>query len=81
MGRERLTQSDTLRSLAFTVSEQAESDVPRATPLSRSRLRFLSKSGATSPERHPQVAPRPVQVPMVKKTKGKSDAEKQKAER
>uniref|UniRef100_A0A0D3EBI5 Arabidopsis retrotransposon Orf1 C-terminal domain-containing protein n=1 Tax=Brassica oleracea var. oleracea TaxID=109376 RepID=A0A0D3EBI5_BRAOL len=68
------------------------SNVPRATPSGRLRLWFLSKPGATSPERHPQsratsperhpqVAPRPVQVPMVKKTREKSDAEKQEAER
>uniref|UniRef100_A0A0D3BRE1 Arabidopsis retrotransposon Orf1 C-terminal domain-containing protein n=1 Tax=Brassica oleracea var. oleracea TaxID=109376 RepID=A0A0D3BRE1_BRAOL len=48
-------------------------------PTSQSDL--TSELGVMSPQRHPDVAPRPIQVPMVKKTKGKLDAEKQEAER
>ena len=47
------SQSDTLRSLASMVSEQAGSDVFRATQQGRSQG---DDSGATSSERHSQVA-------------------------
>ena len=47
------SQSDTLRSLASMVSEQARSDVFRATQPGRSRG---DDPGATSSERHSQVA-------------------------
>ncbi|KAF3583342.1 hypothetical protein F2Q69_00027260 [Brassica cretica] len=70
--------SDDMKSL------QLQSEVTTATPRGRSglcRFETRKKAGSDVPQRLPQVAPRPVQVPMVKKIKGKLDAEKQEAER
>ncbi|KAF2575884.1 hypothetical protein F2Q70_00001876 [Brassica cretica] len=78
-----------------TKSLQLQSEVTTVTPRGRSgcvdlrvthhsdipRSPGLCRFESDVPQRLPQVAPRPVQVPMVKKTKGKLDAEKQEAER
>ncbi|KAF2619665.1 hypothetical protein F2Q68_00040107 [Brassica cretica] len=84
---ERHHHSDTPRSLGFV-------DLGATTPKRHPEVARVCRAGSDLTQRHPEVArvcragsdvttatPRHRSVPMVKKTKGKLDAEKQEAER
>ncbi|KAF2536874.1 hypothetical protein F2Q68_00019903 [Brassica cretica] len=70
-GKSEQNPKETMKAITLRTTHHSD------TPMSLGLCRFESDV----PQRLPQVAPQPVQVTMVKKIKGKLDAEKQEAER